>query len=182
MKRRCFIHLITMALAIALVACAAIPSLEFPVLPGETGDTPILDISCSETIPSSEIIQLTWKNISKFQDKHRLDLTVYESGFNQNRYASIWPLKRGQTAQKLKFSKLRERTVDPALLPQIASLTYKHQQDETKMKLQGLASGLIYEARLMTFKGKGWVPGPRFRIEVPTCITEPFEEHQRESK
>ena len=163
------------ALLIGIAACDADP-LDRPVLP-ETQterDRPEVEALCTETIPSTGILMLTWRYHDQSDDGRRIDLTVYKDGFDQDRYASLWPLKIGQQSQKLKISNLRSHPADPALLPRLTSLSRDPQRGSTTMRLEGLAGGLVYGIRLATLKHDGWVPGPSVRVQAPACITEPF--------
>lgn len=179
MKRRYGVLFLT-ALVLGIAACAT-RLLDLPVLPG-TGsekDRPRVEVSCSETIPSTAVVTLTWRFHAQLHDRYRIDLTVYKNGFNQDRYASLWPLKSGQQPRALAVSKLRKRPVDPALLPRLKSLSRDPRQGSTTVRLEGLAGGLLYKFRLVTLKGQGWVPGPAVRVEAPICITEQLNETEK---
>jgi len=152
--------------------------LDLPVLPGAGTEKDRLrvEVSCSETIPSTAVATLTWRFHAELHDRQRIDLTAYKHGFHQNRYATLWPLKSGQQPRALAVSKLRKRHLEPVLLPRLKSLSRDPRQGSTTATLEGLEAGVVYDFRLVTLKGDAWVPGPAVRVEPPFCVTDEFNE------
>ena len=172
-------HAVLLGAAVVLgIAARDTDPLERPVLPATASerDRPKVETFCSETLPSAGIVVLTWQDYGRLDHRRRIDLTVYKNGFDQDRYASLWPLERGQQARALKVSKLRDRPADPALLARLTSLSSDPRQGVMTVQLEGLEGGLIYGIRLATLSGQGWRPGPIVRVQAPACITEPFGE------
>ena len=182
MTRR-YLHVLLTALIVSIAASSdakgeeavqddAVHLLDLPVLPGTEPEkeSPTVDVTCSETIPSIEIATLTWRLHDWLHKRQRLDVTVYANGFDQDRYATLWPLRPGQRPRALRTSKLR--SADPALIPRLKSIDSDRQQGSVTVTLEGLAGGLIYDVRLATLKDGGWVPEPAARVEAPICITE----------
>lgn len=144
--------------------------LDLPVLAG-TGseeDKPLVHVSCSSTRPIVEVATLTWESRAQLDETQRIDLTAYSDGFENNRYATLWPLERGQRPRALAASKLRHR--DAALVPHLQHLHGDPTKDSTTVRLEGLQGGLTYRVRLVTLKGRSWEPGPVARFRAPVCV------------
>ena len=154
--------------------------LNLPILPATDAEkkSAIVNISCTETIPSTAAATLTWTVEFPIDNNYRIDLTIGKDGFDQNRYATLWPLKGGQQPRPLKTSVLRQRPVDPALRPRLKSLSSDARQGLVTVTLEDLYGGLLYYVRLVTLEGAGWVPGPAIRVDAPVCITERFDQNR----
>lgn len=176
-KHQISVLLFLTTLVLGITACDT-RLLDLPVLPGTSSekDRPRVEVSCSKTIPSTAVVMLTWRFHAQLDDRYRVDLTVYSDGFAQDRYASFWPLKSGQQPEALAVSKLRKRPLEPILLPRLKSISQDLRQGSTTVRLEGMAGGLVYQFRLVTLKGQGWLPGSAVRVEAPVCITEHFNE------
>lgn len=151
---------------------ADVVQLDLPVLSATAPEEGKPDVYawCSETVPSFGVATLTWSSYPRFDRRQRIDLTVYANGFEQDRFAVLWPLERGQRPWALKKSRLRES--DPTLTPRLAGLQTDPERDTVTVRLELLSGGLAYQLRLVTFSGKGWEAGPSVRISAPVCITE----------
>ena len=169
--------LVATAVFLGIAACDVDP-LDRPVFgaAGPERDRPFVEVSCTNSVPSSDRVTLIWNSHPPLDDRHRLDLSVYKNGFAQGRYASLWPLERGQRPQRLKSSKLRPSPAEPTLRPRLTRVGSDPEQGSASVSLEGLEPGLVYELRLLTLKDDGWLPGSVARVQGPVCITEAHRE------
>lgn len=139
------------------------------------------EVFCSETRLRTGGMELSWSTdaLHLRGDRQRLDVTIFKTGFEDNRYTSLLPIERGQPFRALDPVNPSDLPATQAMYMSVEEVNADTARGFIMVKLEGSEPSLSYAWRVLVQDRNTWLPGGVVRCRAPICPADMQDTNQR---
>lgn len=156
------------------------PELNLPILEAKFfPENPIrVTAECSTLQPRAVDAVIEWVEDQPDLKAYRLDVTLFKNGFEQEWYATLWPIREQNRTRPINPERLGgERAVSGLSLSVVSLSGTEAGTEPFRLRLTGLDPGKNYYWRILKRDRKGWIAGEVIRVQAPVCPADIIREN-----
>ncbi len=124
---------------------------------------------CSLLKPRTGLVTINWKEQQRSFAEYRLDLTTRKGGFDNELFATVWPIRYGNESKLINRKRYPSEDLTRGLKLSTSAVNPSRNSSPSTVTLEGLEPGINYFWRVLRRDESGWTTSEVIRIEAPTC-------------